>query len=217
MRLFQFRRLRLTGGLIRLGVNPPFHLRPLRQQLPPHHRLSLLYYQRSRRHQQLHLRHWSRSFISGPPYAPMRDLSHNAGGTEEVSSNAVGSPSKYTRHGARHATKGWLSNVTRTGSRRASTRSTIGATASSRSRPTTTSPTRAHSRGNAISPTSPLDGENSRRDYTRNTSIRRNLLERVQRGSDRSPRGVIRDTSRRTTPTYLSQASAYSGPPTGAR
>ena len=158
---------------------------------------------------------WRGSFISGPPYVPMRDLSHNAGGTEEESSNTVGSPSKYTRHGARHATKGWLSNVTRTGSRRASTRSTIGATASSRSRPTTTSPTRAHSRGNAISPTSPLDGENSRRDYTRNTSIRRNLLERVQRGSDRSPRGVIRDPSRRTTQTYLSTASAYSGTHTG--
>jgi hypothetical protein len=159
------------------------------------------------------------SFISGPPYIPMRDLSHNAGGTEESSSNLVGSPSKYTRHGARHATKAWLSSVTGTGSRRASTRSTVppstedtfGAAASSNSRPTTTSHTLARSRGSTISYTSPTDVENSRRDYTRNTSIRRNLLERMQRGSDRSPRGVTRDPSRRTTQTYLSTASAYSG------
>jgi hypothetical protein len=164
---------------------------------------------------------WKGSFISGPPYIPMRDLSHNAGGTEESSSNfvGVGSPSKYTRHGARHATRAWLSSVTGAGSRRASTRSTvpppsedtIGAAASSHSRPTTTSHTLARSRGSTTSPTSPSDAESSRRDYTRNTSIRRNLLERLQRGSDRSPRGVTRDPSRRTTQTYLSTGSAYSG------
>ena len=45
------------------------------------------------------------SFISGPPYVPMRALSHDAGGTEESSSNVVGIPNKYTRHGARYATK----------------------------------------------------------------------------------------------------------------
>ena len=149
----------------------------------------------------------------------MRDLSHNTGGTEESSSNVVGSPSKYTRHGARHATRAWLSSVTGAGSRRTSTRSTvppssedtIGVAASSHSRPTTTSHTLARSRGSTISATSPSDVENSGRDYTRNTSIRRNLLERMQRGSDRSPRGVTRDPSRRTTRTYLSTASAYSG------
>ena len=162
---------------------------------------------------------WKGSFISGPPYIPMRDLSHNAGGTEEPSSNLVGSPSKYTRHGARFATRAWLSSVTGAGSRRVSTRSTvppssedtIGAAASSHSRPTTTSHTLARSRGNTFSPTSPSDAETSLRGYTRNTSIRRNLLERMQRGSDRSPRGVTRDPSRRTTQTYLSTASAYSG------
>jgi hypothetical protein len=162
---------------------------------------------------------WEGSFISGPPYVPMRDLSHNAGGTEESSSNLVGSPSKYTRHGARHATKAWLSSVTGAGSRRASSRSTvppssedtIGAAASSRSRPATTSHSLARPRGSTISPTSPSDVENIRRDYPRNTSIRRNLLGRMQRGSDRSPRGVTRDPSRRTTQTYLSTASAYSG------
>jgi hypothetical protein len=161
---------------------------------------------------------WKGSLISGPPYVPMRDLSHNAGGTEEPSSNLVGSPSKYTRHGARHATKAWLSSVTGVGSRRASTRSTvppssedgIGTAASSHSRPTTNSHSLARSRG-TISPTSPSDVENSRRDYIRNTPIRRNLLERMERGSDRSPRGVTRDPSRRTTQTYLSTASAYSG------
>ncbi|KAN0105746.1 hypothetical protein V8E52_010705 [Russula decolorans] len=162
---------------------------------------------------------WKGSFISGPPYIPMRDISRNAGGTEEPSSNLVGSPSKYTRHGARYATRAWLSSVTGAGSRRASTRSTvplssrdtIGAGASSHSRPTTTSHTLARSRGSTIPPTSPSDVENSRRDYARNTSIRHNLLERMQRGSDRSPRGVTRDPSRRTTQTYLSTASAYSG------
>lgn len=162
---------------------------------------------------------WKGSFISGPPYIPMRDLSHSAGGTEESFSNPVGSPSKYTRHGARYATKAWLSNVTGAGSRRASTCSTvspssedtIGAAASSHSRPTTSSYTLARSRGSTTSATSPPDVENSRRDYTRNTSIRRNLLEHRQRGSDRSPRGVTRDPSRRTTQTYLSSASAYSG------
>ncbi len=162
---------------------------------------------------------WRGSFISGPPYVPMRDMSHSAGGTsDEASSNDIGSPSKYTRHSARHATKAWLSSVTRTGSRRASTRntvppsreSTIGAAASSHSRPTTTSPPRARSRGSTISPTSSSDGENSHRAYTR-ASIRRKLLERMQCLSDRSPRGVIRDPSRRTTQTYLSAASAYSG------
>jgi hypothetical protein len=151
----------------------------------------------------------------------MRDLSHNAGNTEESSSNPVGSPSKYTRHGTRHATRAWLSSVTGAGSRRASTRSTvplssgntIGAAASSHSRPTTTSRTLARSRGSTISATSPpqSDMENSCRDYNRNTSIRRNLLERMQQGSDRSPRGVTRDPSRRTTQTFLSTASAYSG------
>ena len=162
---------------------------------------------------------WKGSFISGPPYIPMRDLSHNAGGTEVPSSNLAGSPSKYTRHGARHTTRAWLSSVTGAGSRQASTRSTvppssedtIGAAASSHSRPTTTSHTLARSRGSTMSPTSPSDAESSRRDYTRNTSIRRNILERMQQGPDRSPRGVTRDPSRRTTQTYLSTASAYSG------
>ena len=164
---------------------------------------------------------WKGSFISGPPYIPMRDLSHSAGVTEESFSNfvGVGSPSKYKRHGARHATRAWLSSVTGTGSRRASTRSTvppssedmIGVAASSHSRPTTTSHMLARSRGSTTSPTSPSDGESIRRDYTRNTSIRRNLLDRLQRDPDRSPRGVTRDPSRRTTQTYLSSASAYSG------
>ncbi|KAF8466107.1 hypothetical protein DFH94DRAFT_349277 [Russula ochroleuca] len=161
---------------------------------------------------------WKATLIPGPPYIPMRDTSHNAGGTEEASLNAVGSPSKHTRHGAPNAMKTWLSSVTRTDSRRASMRGTllssredtIGA-ASSHSRPTTASPTRARSRSSTISPVSPPDEENSRHYSTRNISIRRNLLERLQRAPDRGTRGVSRDPSRRTTQTYLSTASAYSG------
>lgn len=159
---------------------------------------------------------WKENLIPGPRYVPMNDVTHNAGGTQEASLNAVGSPSKYTRHGAPHAMKTWLSSVTGTSSR-ASMRSavppsredTIGA-ASSHSRPRTASPTRARSRGSTISPVSPSDEENSH-DDTHNTSIRRNLLERLQRTPDRSARGVSRDPSRRTTQTYLSTASAYSG------
>ena len=160
---------------------------------------------------------WKGSLIPGPSYVPMSDVTHNAGGMQEASLHAVGSPSKYTRHGAPHAMKTWLSSVTGTSSR-ASMRSavppsredTIGA-ASSHSRPRTASPTRARSRGSTISPISPSDEESSHRDYTRNTSIRRNLIERLQRAPDRSTRGVTRDPSRRTTQTYLSTASAYSG------
>ena len=150
----------------------------------------------------------------------MRALSHDAGGTEESFSNVVGIPNKYTRLGARYATKAWLSSVTGTGSRRASMRSTvppssedsIGAAASSHSHSTTASHTLARSRGNTISATSPSDVENSRGDYTRNTSIRRNLLECTQRCSDRSARCVTRDPLWRTTQTFIiSTASAYSG------
>lgn len=155
------------------------------------------------------------TLIPGPPYVPMRDMGHSAGGTQEATLNAVGSPSKHTRHGAPHAMKTWLSSVTRTDSRRASMRSTvlpsreatIGA-ASSHSRPTTASPMHPRSRGSTISPVSPSDEESGRDYHTRNTSIRRDLLERLQRGPDRNTRGVSRDPSRRT---YLSTASAYSG------
>ena len=161
---------------------------------------------------------WKATFIPGPPYIPMHDTSHNAERTEETSLNAVGSPSKHTRHGAPNAMKTWLSSVTRTDSRRASMRSTvlpsredtIGA-ASSHSRPTSTSPTHSRSRGSSISVVSPLDEENSRHYNTRNISIRRNLLERLQRVPDRSTRGVSRDPSRRTTQTYLTTGSVYSG------
>ena len=160
---------------------------------------------------------WKETLVPGPRYVPMNDLTHNARGTQEASLNAVGSPSKYTRHGAPHAMKTWLSSVTGTSSRAsmrssvpASREDTIGA-ATSHSRPRTASPTRARSRGSTISPVSPSDEESSRHDYTRNTSIRRNLLEHLQRAPDRSARGVSRDPSRRTTQTYLSTASAYSG------
>lgn len=161
---------------------------------------------------------WKATLIPGPPYIPMHDISHSAEGMEEASLNVIGSPSKHTRHGAPNAMKTWLSSVTRADSRRASMRGTvilsredtIGA-ASSHSRPATASPSRARSRGSTISLVSPSDEEDSRQYHTRNKSIRRNLLERLQRVPDRSTRGVSRDPSRRTTQTYLTTASVYSG------
>ena len=156
---------------------------------------------------------WKATLISGPPYVPMNDTSHDAGGIQEAPLTPVGSPSKYTRHGAPRAA----------GSRRASTHNTTppsretatGTAASSHSRPSSASPTRARSRGSAISPFSLSDEETSRHNSSRNTSIRRNILKRLQRGPDRNTGGVSRDLSRRTAQTYVSTASAYSGTHSG--
>ena len=164
-------------------------------------------------------RSWKATLIPGPPYVPMTDASRNAERIQEASQTTVGSPSKYTRHGAPRATKPWLRGVTGTSSRCSSTRSTVplsreintGA-ASSHPLSLSTSPTRARSQGSTISPVSLTDEESSRHDTTRNNaSIRRIILDRLQRGPDRDSRGVSRDLSRRTAQTYLSTASAYSG------
>ncbi|KAH9953030.1 hypothetical protein BC827DRAFT_195436 [Russula dissimulans] len=157
------------------------------------------------------------TFIPGPPYVPMHDMGHNAGDMQEASLMALGSPSKYTRHGA--ATKAWLLSVTGSSSHRASTRSTAppsresttSTVISSDPRPLSVSPTHARSRGRAISPVSLSDEEIGRHGPTRSTSVRRKILERLQRVSDRSARSVSRDPSRRTAKTYQSSGSAYSG------
>ena len=155
---------------------------------------------------------WKATLIPGPPYVPMNDGNHNAG-MQEAPLTPVGSPSKYTRHGAPRAA----------GSCRASTHNAAppsrgaaaGSAGSSNSRPLSASPTRARSRGSAISPFSLSDEETSRRNSSRNTSIRRNILKCLQRGPDRNTRGVSRDLSRRTAQTYVSTASAYSGTHSG--
>jgi CRAL/TRIO domain len=59
------------------------------------------------------------------------------------------------------------------------------------------------------------DEENISYDPSRYRSIRRGILERLQRKSDRSTSGVSREFSRRTAQTYLSTTSAYSGTHSG--
>ncbi|KAI9507068.1 hypothetical protein F5148DRAFT_1368669 [Russula earlei] len=70
----------------------------------------------------------------------------------------------------------------------------------------------ARSRGSTISPS---DEEISRHDFTRNTSVRRKILERLQRVPVRSACGVSRDPTRRIARTYPSTASVYSGTHSG--
>jgi len=154
---------------------------------------------------------WKATLIPGPPYVPTNDTNHDARGIQEAALTPVGSPSKYTRHGA-----------PATGSHRASTHNTTppsretiaaaAAAASSHSRPLSANPTRARSRGSAISPISLSDEESSRHHSSR---IRRSILKRLKRGPDRNTRGVSRDLSRRTAQTYVSTASAYSGTHSG--
>ncbi|KAI9456802.1 hypothetical protein BJY52DRAFT_533086 [Lactarius psammicola] len=157
------------------------------------------------------------SFVPGPPYIAMLDSSHDSEGARAASPTPVGSPSKYTRRGASRAARSWLSVVAGTGSRRGSTRSssippsqrsTTRAATPSHLRPLSDSPTRARSRGSTTSPGSLSDEENVPYETIRHTSIRRGILERLQRGIDR---GISRGPSRRTTQTYLSAPSAYSG------
>ncbi|KAH9058162.1 hypothetical protein EDB87DRAFT_955983 [Lactarius vividus] len=153
------------------------------------------------------------SFVPGPPYIPMLD---DTEGARMASPTTITSPSKYTRHGAPRAGRSWLSAVARAGSRRGSTHSNsippsrgsiTRAATPSRSRPLS-GPTSARSRGSTISPGSLSDEENVPYETIRHTSIRRGILERLQRGIDRS---APRAPSRRTTQTYLSAPSAYSG------
>ena len=160
----------------------------------------------------------SGSFIPGPPYIPMGGASQNAENMQEASLTTVGSPSKYRRHGVPHRTRSWLKTVTGAGSRHSSTRNSVPPSRESTTRATapsqrtfSTSPTGSRSRGNAVSPTSFSDEEDVSHDPSRYKSIRRSILERLQRSSDRTTSGVSRDPSRRTTRTYLSMASAYSG------
>ncbi|KAI0251676.1 hypothetical protein BJV78DRAFT_417451 [Lactifluus subvellereus] len=153
----------------------------------------------------------------------MGDESQNAENMQEASLAIAGSPSKYRRHGAPQRKRSWLTTVAGAGSRRSSMRSSIPpsresttrATAPSLLRPLSDSPTRSRSRGSAVSPTSFSDEENVSYEPSRYKSIRRGILERLQRGSDRSTSGVSRHPSRRTTQTYLSTASAYSGTHSG--
>lgn len=157
------------------------------------------------------------TLIPGPPYVPMVNTSRSGGEVHGASLNAVSSPSKYTRHGAPGAKKPWLTAVTGVGSRRSSTRSTVPSSgkttvsAGATSRPSA-SPTRAHSRGSTTSPEPLSDEENSRHNSTHHASIRRNILNRLQRGHTRT---VSRDLSKRTAQTYLSSGSAYSGTHSG--
>ena len=154
---------------------------------------------------------WKATLIPGPPYVPMNDTNHTAGGILEVPLTPVVSPSKYTRHGAPHTA----------GSRRASAHSTTSpsretaAAASSHLRPLSASPTRTRSRGSAISPFSLSDEESSRYNPSRNASIRRGILKRLQRGPNQNTPGVSRDLSRRTAQTYVSTVSVYSGTHSG--
>jgi hypothetical protein len=157
------------------------------------------------------------TLVPGPPYVPMVDTSRSGGEMQEASLNAVVSPSKYTRHGAPGAKKPWLTAITGASSRRSSTRSavpssgktTVSATAASHP---SASPTHARSRGSATSPDPLSDDEISRHDSTHHVSIRRNILNRLQRGHTGA---VSRDLSRRTAQTYLSSGSAYSGTHSG--
>lgn len=146
-------------------------------------------------------------FVPGPPYMPMFDASHGSEGAREA---APPSPSKYTRHGAPRAARSWLSAVARAGSRRGSTRSSsIPPSQGSTTRAATPSHSRpSPTRGSTTSPGSLSDEENVPYESIRHTSIRRGILERLQRGTDRS---ASRDPSRRTAQTYLSVPSAYSG------
>ena len=150
--------------------------------------------------------------VPGPPYIPMLDASHDSEGAQETSSST--SPSKYTRHGAPRSARSWLSSVAGAGSRPGSThsssippsqRSTTRAHMPSHLLPLSDGPTRARSRGSTISPVSLSDEENVPYESIRHTSIRRGILERLQLGT------VSRAPSRRTTQTYLSVPSAYSG------
>ncbi|KAI9507074.1 hypothetical protein F5148DRAFT_1285683 [Russula earlei] len=122
----------------------------------------------------------------------------------EASLTVLGSPSKYTRHGASHATRTW--SLAGASSNRTSTRSDAPT-----SRESTTGPD-ARSRESIISPS---DEEISRHDFTRNISVRRKILERLQRAIVRSARSLSRDPSRRTARTYPSSASVYSGTHSG--
>jgi hypothetical protein len=157
------------------------------------------------------------TLIPGPPYVPMSDTSRSGGDTQEASPNAVGSPSKYTRHGVLGVKTPWLTAATGASSRRSSARSTVPSSgentvsAAASSHPSA-SPTRARSRGSAISPDPFSDEENSPHNSTSHASIRRNILNRLQRGHSRS---MSRDQSRRTAQTYLSSGSAYSGTHSG--
>jgi hypothetical protein len=160
------------------------------------------------------------TLIPGPPYVSMMDAGDTQAGMQETSPTAVGSPSKYTRHGVPPTTKPWLTAVSEASSRRSSTRNTAppssGTAVGAASSRLSTSPKRPRSRGSAISPDSlSSDDENSRHSPTRNVSFRRNILNRLQRGPDRKSRGVSRDLSRRTAQTYLSSGSAYSGTHSG--
>jgi hypothetical protein len=149
----------------------------------------------------------SSTFIPGPPYASMRDAGQGAEGMQEASLIPAGSPSKYTRHGAPQTTRSWLSTVPGAGSTRA--------VAPSQSRHLSGSPTRVRSRGRAVSP-APLDEANDSYNLSRYRSIRRSILGRLQRSSDRGTSGASRDPSRRTTTqTYMSPTSAYSGTHSG--
>ncbi|KAH9031007.1 hypothetical protein EDB85DRAFT_1389190 [Lactarius pseudohatsudake] len=127
------------------------------------------------------------SFVPGPPYIPMLDDTEDA---RTALPTTTTSPSKYTRHGASRAGRSWLSAVARAGSRRGSTHSssippsrgsTTRAAAPSHSRPLSGSPTGARSRGSTISPGSLSDEENVPYETIRHTSIRRGILERLQR------------------------------------
>jgi hypothetical protein len=167
----------------------------------------------------------SATFIPGPPYISMRDASQSAGGVQETSVTTVGSPSKYTRHGAPQTSRSWLSAAAWTGTHHGSLRSSIPpsreresttrATASSPSRHSSASPPRARSRGTVVPPASFSDEENVSYDPSHYRSIRRSILERLQRKSDRNTSGVSREFSRRTAQTYLSTTSAYSGTHSG--
>ncbi|KAF8258445.1 hypothetical protein EI94DRAFT_1707993 [Lactarius quietus] len=161
----------------------------------------------------------SSGFILGPPYVPytrMNSSSHDPESAPDPSPTTDGSPSKYTRHGAPSAARSLMSAVTGAGSRRSSTRSisiTIPAPQGSTTRPASPtnlhllseSPTRPRSRGSSImSPVSLSDDDHVPYETIRHTSIRRGILERLQRGVSRGP-------SRRTVQTYFSAPSIYSG------
>ena len=153
-------------------------------------------------------------FVPGPAYIPMNDDPESA---RLVSPTTAGSPSKYTRHGAPRAARSLMSAVAGSSSRRSTTRSSsippsqVSSTRTatpSHSRHMSEIPTGARSRASTISPVSLSDDDNVPYETIRHTSIRRGILERLQRGIERS---VSRAPSRRTTQTYLSAPSAYSG------
>jgi len=138
-----------------------------------------------------------------------------------VSLVALGSPSKYAYHGAPHKVNTWLSSVSPASSLRASLRTAVPlsrestAAASGPSHFSSAGSTRTRSRGSTISPVSSSDGKASRYDFTRNASIRRAILSRLQPVPDRSKRGVLREPTRRTARTYQTLGSVYSGTHSG--